>query len=133
MVDRVQLRSPHEPRSLRELAAPPARQTGFAELVPGQPAPAGGKISPPVAELARAAAETRPAEVVEEALDTLSKQLQNLNRTLQFSVDRNSGDTIIRVIDSETEEVVRQIPSEEMLAIAERLRAATGVLLVDAV
>jgi flagellar protein FlaG len=66
-------------------------------------------------------------------LDTLSRQLQNLNRTLQFSVDRNSGDTVIRVIDSETDKVVRQIPAEEMLALAERLRAASGVFLVDQV
>ena len=43
------------------------------------------------------------------------------NRTLQFSKDEDTGKTIIRVIDTETEEVIRQIPPEEFLKMVKRL------------
>jgi len=66
------------------------------------------------------------------ALQSVSEHVQNTQRTLQFSVDKASGSTVVKVIDSETKEVIRQIPSEEMLVIANRLQAATkGVLLSE--
>jgi flagellar protein FlaG len=40
---------------------------------------------------------------------------------------------VVRVIDSETKELIRQIPSEELLAISRRLEAATGLLVDDKV
>jgi len=43
------------------------------------------------------------------------------NRTLQFSKDEETGKTIIRVIDTKTEEVIRQIPPEEFLKMVKRL------------
>ena len=43
------------------------------------------------------------------------------NRTLQFSKDEDTGKTIIRVIDTETDEVIRQIPPEEFLKMVKRL------------
>lgn len=46
--------------------------------------------------------------------DWLSK-----NTNLQFSVDDQSGTRVVRLIDSSTQEVIRQIPSEEMIRIAE--------------
>ncbi|MGQ0658923.1 MAG: flagellar protein FlaG [Chromatiales bacterium] len=65
-----------------------------------------------------------------EALHNASEQIQSTQRTLRFSVDKASGTMVIKVIDSETKEMIRQIPSEEMLVIASRLEAAiTGVLL----
>jgi len=41
---------------------------------------------------------------------------------LSFNLDEESGQTIIRVVDSESGELIRQIPSEEALAIAHQLR-----------
>ena len=69
------------------------------------------------------------SKALEQALDNLSTHVQNLQRSLLFSVDRASGETIVRVVDSETHEVIRQIPSQELLAIEERLRSTAGVLL----
>ena len=69
---------------------------------------------------------------VKEAVQTVSEHVQSSQRTLQFSVDKASGSTVVRVIDSDSKEVIRQIPSEEMLVIASRLDAATkGVLLSE--
>ncbi len=68
-------------------------------------------------------------KALEQALDNLSTHVQNLQRSLLFSVDRDSGETIVRIVDSETHAVIRQIPSQELLAIEQHLRPSTGVLL----
>ncbi len=55
---------------------------------------------------------------------------------LEFSIDDTTGQTVVKVVDSSTKEVIRQIPSEEMLAIAQTLasegegeKAGKGILL----
>jgi flagellar protein FlaG len=59
-------------------------------------------------------------------MSQLSSYVQNVQRNLNFSIDESSGQTVIKVIDSESEEVIRQIPSEEMLALARRLNELNG-------
>jgi flagellar protein FlaG len=48
--------------------------------------------------------------------------MQNLQRELQFSVDDQTGRTVIKVLDSETDTVIRQIPPEEILDLARKLK-----------
>lgn len=59
----------------------------------------------------------------------LNEHMQNINRQLQFKVDDQSGDTVVTVINSDTEEVVRQIPSEEVLAVRSGIEKYRGMLL----
>ena len=40
---------------------------------------------------------------------------------LRFETDENTGKTVVRVIDTKTDEVIRQIPPQEMLELASRL------------
>ena len=70
-----------------------------------------------------------PAQL-QKLLGEIRAEVQNVQRALQFSVDEESGATIVRIIDSQTKEVIRQIPTEEVLSIASRLRAAAGGLLL---
>jgi flagellar protein FlaG len=72
-------------------------------------------------------------KTLQSALSRMTEHVQNLQRALQFSVDEESGETVVRVVDSETKELIRQIPSEELLAIANRLRSTAGVLLAESV
>ena len=51
-------------------------------------------------------------------------------RSLSFHIDKGSGRTVITVVDAATNEVVRQIPAEEVLALSRALEC-TGAL-VDA-
>ena len=44
-----------------------------------------------------------------------------ISRNLEFYIDDASGKTVITVRDTATKEVIRQIPSEDMLAISARL------------
>lgn len=72
-------------------------------------------------------------KALQTALSKMTEHVQNLQRALQFSVDEASGETVVTVVDAETKEVIRQIPSEELLAIANRLRSTAGVLLAESV
>ena len=55
------------------------------------------------------------------AVSQINDYVQNLQRNLQFTVDETTGKNVVTVIDNETKEVIRQIPSEEALEIARRL------------
>lgn len=61
-------------------------------------------------------------EELESAVRNLNDYVQNVQRNLQFNIDDDTGHTVIKVIDSETEELIRQMPSEEVLAMAHHLR-----------
>jgi flagellar protein FlaG len=78
------------------------------------------------------AGKARPG-ALDEVVSGLNKMVQNLHRNLQFSVDDESGETIIKVVDSDTNEVVRQIPSEEVVKLRQRMKEAAGVLFQGAV
>ena len=61
------------------------------------------------------------------AIVNLNDYVQRVGRDLHFSVDKDSGKTIIKVMDSETRQLIRQIPPEEVLALAEYLELAEGI------
>jgi flagellar protein FlaG len=69
------------------------------------------------------------AEALRDKVAKMNDYMQNFNRSLKFSVDEGSGDTIVKVIDSETEKVVRQIPSEEVLDARNAIEKFRGLLL----
>jgi flagellar protein FlaG len=70
----------------------------------------------------------RAAEAKSEELGTalrdINLHMQSIHRNLNFSIDEGSERTVIKVIDAETDETIRQIPSEEVLVLARRLKDA---------
>jgi flagellar protein FlaG len=58
---------------------------------------------------------------VAHAVRNFNEFFQMVRRTVQFSVDEESGRTIVQVKDAETDELIRQIPSEEILRLAKHL------------
>jgi flagellar protein FlaG len=65
----------------------------------------------------------------QQAADAMQEFVQPLNNTLQFSVDQDSGSTVIKVVDSATDKVIKQIPSEEAVALAKALDKLKGLLI----
>lgn len=61
-------------------------------------------------------------ELVDE-VEKLNIAAQNINRSIEFSVDDDIERTIITVRDKETEEVIRQIPAEELVDISKKMQA----------
>ena len=80
-----------------------------------------GKVLPQEAKPAPQSALQR-TEQIEAVVEKLSDFAQSLSRALTFSVDDITGQTVIVVTDDETDEVVRQIPSEELLELARKLQ-----------
>ena len=76
-------------------------------------------------ELPEVEAQKVEVELSQKALEKVVSQLndyvQNTQRDVDFSVDDSTGRVVVRVIDSESEQVIRQIPSDEMLAISRHL------------
>jgi flagellar protein FlaG len=58
------------------------------------------------------------AEALRAKVEELNQNAQSIRRSLRFDVDDDTGITVITVRDRETDEVIRQIPSEELLALA---------------
>ncbi|MFJ2689773.1 flagellar protein FlaG [Pseudomonas sp. NPDC087336] len=65
---------------------------------------------------------------LKQAVQQIEKFVQSIKRNLEFSIDEQSGKVIVKVIASDTGEVVRQIPSAEALRLAESLSNASHVL-----
>lgn len=65
---------------------------------------------------------------LDKAVKDISEFVKTVNNSLQFSIDDELGRTVVKVIDTGTKEVIRQIPSDEMLSIAKALGSIKGLL-----
>ena len=101
------------PTEVRSRSAEPVR-SGETSDVPPTPTP-----TPPLKQ--------KPAELSRDSLKALaeqvSKQAEINGRSLSFTIDDDIGRTVVKVIDRETEEVIRQIPSEELIRVARAVNA----------
>src|SRR5688572_15959174 len=80
----------------------------------------GGDLPPPEPPVSRAE--------LERAVQRLTELMSETQRSLRFQIDELSGRTVITVLDETTHEVVRQIPSPELLAVMRHLERV-GMLL----
>ena len=83
------------------------------------PAQAAEKSAEPV----RQAPAAPPVEVhrIESVTRQIDSFLRSMNKSLQFRLDESSGRVIVSICDAETGEVIRQVPGEEALRIAQDL------------
>ncbi|RUR31052.1 flagellar protein FlaG [Vreelandella andesensis] len=75
--------------------------------------------------------QTEPLNISKESL---AEPIQRINETfrprgLEFALSEQSGRVITKVIDRETGDVIRQIPAEEVLLVAERLEELQGQII----
>ncbi len=71
------------------------------------------------------------SENLEKMVTGLNELVHELHRELQFSLDDESGEVVIKVIDRETDTVIRQLPAEEVLRLRKRLQEAAGAIFHD--
>jgi flagellar protein FlaG len=69
------------------------------------------------------------AEQVRQALNDINKSMQSLSQGLEFSFDAESKQSIVKVIDQQTKEVIRQMPSQEAVDMAKALDQMIGKLI----
>jgi len=68
-------------------------------------------------------------DAVEKAVGKLNENPQFTAQGLRFSIDEESGKTVVKIVDSETQEILRQIPSADALALAHSIDKMQGLLL----
>lgn len=74
--------------------------------------------------------ESQPSqEVVKKAAAQIQNFVQEMGRNLSFSIDETTGYNVVRVINPETNEVIRQLPSEELLKIAKSMETLNSFLI----
>jgi flagellar protein FlaG len=68
-------------------------------------------------------------ERLKAAVEKIQEFISATASDIKFSIDEDSGRTVVKVIERESQEIIRQIPSEEMLDLAKALDKLQGLLL----
>ena len=68
-------------------------------------------------------------ESLEQAIDELNHAVSVLNHRINFSIDEETGRLMAKVIDAQTNEVIKQIPPERVMAFVRRFQEFIGLLL----
>jgi len=68
-------------------------------------------------------------KTAQEIADGMNKVSAVFNTSLSFSVDKSTGRTIIKVVDKDTDKVIREIPPEKMVRLMEKISDVMGLLL----
>lgn len=72
------------------------------------------------------------AKALASEVEIVNKHVQNIQRDLQFSVDEDLDRTVIKVVDGDTGELIRQIPDDIFLELARRLKEDGEMNLLNA-
>ncbi len=122
-------------------------ELAIAPATPGQAAPAQTRPAPTDivlkrpeirADVAPKVVAPKPIEIkfdqakatknLQEAVSLLNKQMQDTGRGLGFSYVESKASAVIKVSNINTGEVVRQIPSEEVIKMAHKIDELKGIL-----
>lgn len=104
--------------------SPPSNPVG-APAQPVRPAPQGADSGPskPTTE------QEPPRHTVEQAADGVNSFLKSSGSHVQFALHKGSDQLLVEVIDDKTDQVIRTIPSKELLDLAERIGEMVGMFL----
>jgi flagellar protein FlaG len=86
-----------------------------------------GRENPDEPKEADVVATSPSREQLDRAVSEVKKALAPVARNLQFSIDDATGRSVVKVVDATTNEVIRQMPSEELLAITRSLDKLSGL------
>jgi flagellar protein FlaG len=119
--------------NINSAASSGAMQSGGAPQVIPQPTRSDAEVVSQVASTvikpSNVDASSQPTrEVVAKAAADIQQFVQSMGRNLSFSVDETTGYNVVRVVNPNTGELVRQLPSEELLKIARDFQRLNNVL-----
>jgi len=110
---------------LSVMPAQPKGESGKTSRVQASQAAAAPVAQEPKRLMVKGAEETKAGSVeknqLEKIVDDLNGFAQAVQRQLQFSVDEDNGKVVITVVDAETKDVIREIPSEEIRNMQKQL------------
>jgi len=82
-----------------------------------------------IAALEEERAAKRPAVDLKAVMSDLQHVTATFNRRLSFTMNEKLGQVVVKVIDADTDKVVKEIPPEELQRVYERIREVIGLLL----
>jgi flagellar protein FlaG len=102
---------------LTPIQAKPVTASAMATTV--KPQKTGNSLPPVVQAAKKDSAETKDFQAhVEAAVAQMNEFIQSTQRDLHFSYDKAAGETVVKVLDRGTQQVIRQIPDETFLKLA---------------
>ncbi len=107
--------------SLNDVATAPNGAAAVRRPVAAPRASSGSTVHDDVLQRQAAVQSRAAAAAIERARDAANQVLAQKGRELAFEFDDELGRVIAKLIDTQTREVIRQVPSEELLAIARAL------------
>ncbi len=111
-------------------AAPPPTATGSSGAAANSSPARADRSNQVSTQALQATNQVQPSrQELDKAVKAVNDFVSTVNTDLKFSVDDETGQTIVKVIDVATEKVIKQYPSEEMLAIAKALDSIKGLLI----
>lgn len=66
--------------------------------------------------------------VVIEAIEKANKAISGGNRRFEFSIHEKTNEIVVKVFDSETDELIREIPNEKILDMVAKICEMVGIL-----
>ncbi|WP_346351805.1 flagellar protein FlaG [Oceanimonas sp. AH20CE76] len=92
-----------------------------------------GSEATQTAQAVQAAEKAQQSDLSGEQLEQMAEQMDSFigtfNRGLKFRVDEDSGRNVVTVVDNDSGDIIRQIPTEELLQVITRLAEASGGLI----
>jgi flagellar protein FlaG len=113
--------SPVDASAAHSSGQAPSTLVGKASPTPDPVVSSGGVVTTPATSTAKAS-----DSELSDAINTLKNSDTFRNSTLSFSLDKDTGDTVVKITDSKTDQVIRQIPSEDALRMARSIDAMQG-------
>jgi flagellar protein FlaG len=112
------------------LTTEPTQAASYHQTLNARPTPPVEKsASRPIQELPEKNQESSRKDI-DKVVREINDNLQAMHTELNFSVDKETEKMVLKIVNSKTQEVIRQIPAEEALRIASCLSKLLG-LLVD--
>lgn len=99
----------------------------------GQAGPPAGRLAGEAVGASRAPeaeVQTNTSDIdIEQIAEELRMVSRAFNRRLKFSVNRDLNQVVVKVIDKQTDKVIKELPSEEIQHLHVRIREAIGLLI----
>jgi len=77
---------------------------------------------------------------LEQAIESVSQFVNTAKKDVDFSIDEDSGKNVVKIIDRESQELIRQFPSEEIISMAlkiqelqDKLTSKSGLFLDESI
>ena len=115
------------PMALQGGGNPPAASAGTGSVAVSMPRPDAAVVA--ALQAAAPPPQQATSEQVKQAFEKIKIAVAPVAQNLEFSMDQTTGRTVVTVVDTSTKEVIRQIPSEEVLQMAQELDRMKGILL----